>query len=987
MKKLSPKTRNQMVHEVLEQNQPIAQVAKKFDVSRVTLYKWIQRAKEEKENGEQQLLDRERVIDRYWRQTPQKHEEAILSLISKHPEWGIRTLVKNLPRVGNTPIVGHHGVQNVLRRHNLSTYEDRVAYIKSLRTPVLLIIESILSKVANFFKLPVEKRHSFVQFFGIFALSLFTTIVVTGLGSYVYSGSIGTVFALIALIMGSIFFLYSLKYYITLAIVLSYSQKEGSQEKAPSGFGGFLDRIINSTNSDSSSVGLNPDLSNIRLKNKPFVSVHIPFFNEKNVADRAIHAAVSFDYPEYEVILCDDSTDETTQIVRKRMKRYLFSGEKLKIIKGDGWELAQVEVKPGVTLKHLHRTSREGFKGAALKLALSLVNPKTEFVSVFDADFVPYPDSLTLFLKYFKSKNNMSEDYKNTNIAAVQGYQWHVLNKSENWVTRGVRSEYAGSYVIERSGTEVYGGLKQISGSVYMIRRDILQKIGWGRSITEDFELTLKLYREGYKVVYTPYIQAPAECASTLRRLIRQRMRWAEGHSQNIKKNFLPLISSSKLTLAEKLEFLYLSPYYLQAFFFLVGTFSWLVSEAVFRARLPFWTELWGWSLVLTNMISLPLVNAVGLFLEESEERDYMGLGSFMALSYILVPFQAYAAVKGFLQSEEGGWFRTPKTGVVTDVFKRGQFYRFIQGILPKPAISHQSLAISHLPNTANHTFDKFNIKKAKNRRWVGKVAISVVLILTTTIYSLSKGIPEVLATSPTGTFYLRDEASSVLTGTGSEWRLADNSVDTSSSVTTVTRVNNKKTSPLWFQYKPGVVNSTEESATSCASNTPDNGGWIFETPFGTGGQISSGSWTFYINETDNRSSNTGTIQVCIWKVSIVSGVISSPSLLFGYNDSTNVWNGGVNNFSFSTGTVGPFSLGPNQYLYVEYFNNLSLIASSGPSTDYDSVFRTGPSYSNPRIVTPSITIPENAILYIISLPFVVYIVFWLKKKTSLEYA
>jgi hypothetical protein len=50
----------------------------------------------------------------------------------------------------------------------------------------------------------------------------------------------------------------------------------------------------------------------------------------------------------------------------------------------------------------------------------------------------------------------MNEDYSDSNVAVVQGYQWHVLNKSENWVTRGIRNEYAGSYVIERPGEEKY---------------------------------------------------------------------------------------------------------------------------------------------------------------------------------------------------------------------------------------------------------------------------------------------------------------------------------------------------------------------------------------------------------------------------------------------------------------------------------------------------------------------------------------------------
>jgi len=35
-------------------------------------------------------------------------------------------------------------------------------------------------------------------------------------------------------------------------------------------------------------------------------------------------------------------------------------------------------------------------------------------------------------------------------VAAVQSYQWHVLNKSESWLTQAVRTEYAGSYMVER---------------------------------------------------------------------------------------------------------------------------------------------------------------------------------------------------------------------------------------------------------------------------------------------------------------------------------------------------------------------------------------------------------------------------------------------------------------------------------------------------------------------------------------------------------
>ncbi|QQS39286.1 glycosyltransferase [Candidatus Woesebacteria bacterium] len=799
---ISAHERLRMVEEVVNEGRRPSVIAKKYQVSRPTLYKWIKRYKKSQQTRIHAVENKTPKYSRYYRQAPELYEDAVLSLVTKFPEYGVRKIVANLPQIGKKPILGHHGVQNVLQRHNLSTLDRRMAYAKSQETVITSSISGALSKINNFFAIPLETRQKVVRFSAVFFLTSFFTVVLFGMGGAVTTTfigvplvkQIGLTLALVALFMGSVFFVYSLKYYLTLVIVLSFSQQEDTNTRLR---GNILHKLLGlvDENTDKSkldqkqAVGLTPNLDHIKLSRYPFISVQIPFYNEKNVAERAIAASTNFDYKgDYEVIVCDDSTDETFEIVRNYQKQYLAKNCQLKISKGDGWDMSEVEVRPGVILKHLHRTTRSGYKGASLKLALTLVDKRTEFVSIFDADFVPYPDSLDLFLKYFKSQNGGSENYTSNNIAAVQGYQWHVLNKSENWITRGVRSEYAGSYVIERSGQEIYGGLKHISGSVYMIRRDVLEEVGWRSSITEDYELTLRLYNAGYKVVYTPYIQAPAECVSTLKRLIRQRMRWAEGHSFNVKlmwkklligrwelanssstdshqvhslhgtkmmrddkKVFIP----SPLTVAEKVEFVFNIPYYLQAFLFLIGTFAWLLSEAVFQVRLPFWTTVWGWSLILTNMFSLPLVNAVGLFLEESEERDYLGLLSFVALSYILVPFQAYSSVKGFIQKEEGPWFRTPKTGRITDVFARGRFYRFISGILPKNSGNRNEAlsdslntgAYSQMSNsylsmvTANNIFNTFSIKR-KTQRWVGKLALTSMVAVSMLIVSYAPYIP-----------------------------------------------------------------------------------------------------------------------------------------------------------------------------------------------------------------------------------------------------
>src|SRR3989344_694351 len=715
---LTPTERLKIINEVLNEKESIWEIAKKYNISRITIYKWLKRYNNASIDKKNTIFESKiPQIDEYYKQTPDKYEKMVLSLVSEHPEWGIRRLFNNVPRIGNIPTVGRHGIQNVLRRNNLSTYQSRLVYAQNEITPLTRLISNTLSFFSRFFTIQYTIRVRIINFFGIAFLSSLVTLATLGIGSIFFSSFssssginiIGLIFATCALFMGSIFFIYSIKYYLSLAVVLSFNQSETVKEQE----------------SKSKAMGLKPNLDNIVLTKYPFISIHIPLFNEKNVVERAIKAAANFEYGEpastrgestrgrYEVILADDSTDETTDIIDNYLKQFNGSSARLPAgqVKQDQYTLTTAEVRPGVTVKHLHRSTRSGFKGGALSLALQLTDPRAEFISVFDADFVPYPDTLTLFLKYFEASKksndhvaavqpfdspstslgiNAQGQHLGNNIAAVQGYQWHVLNKSENWITRGVRSEYAGSYVIERSGAELYGGVKQIAGSVYMIRRDLLEIFQWGTSLTEDFELTLKLYEAGYRVLYPPYIQAPSECVSTLKRLIRQRMRWAEGHSFNIRKTFFHLLfgrwadgenlklqtQNSKLQLktqsfiqgnnrtieqynndpsekqgkvwlpsplsfSEKLEFLYLSPYYLQAAFFLLGTISWLISETVFQARLPFWTTVWGWSLVLTNMLSLPLMNLVGLFLEEAEERDFEGIFSFVLLSYLLVPFQA----------------------------------------------------------------------------------------------------------------------------------------------------------------------------------------------------------------------------------------------------------------------------------------------------------------------------------------------------------
>jgi len=242
--------------------------------------------------------------------------------------------------------------------------------------------------------------------------------------------------------------------------------------------------------------------------------------------------------------------------------------------------------------------------------------------------------------------------------------------------------------------------MKMISGSVFMLRADVLRELQWGKSITEDWELTLRLYRAGYKVSYTPLIQAPAEMPMTIKALAKQRMRWAEGHTHAVRKHFFGVLRSAKLTVAEKFEFLYFAPYYLQSVMLLAGTAFWLLGEA--NHRYPwFWQPAFGWSLLISNLLAAPLMCLAGLWLEGDLRSDYSGAFGLVALTYILAPYQGYAALRGLLEGDERGWVRTLKTGSVTDRFLslrlRGLLRWFRLGRLSRLSIGFEAPPI-HLP-------------------------------------------------------------------------------------------------------------------------------------------------------------------------------------------------------------------------------------------------------------------------------------------------
>ncbi|MCS7258274.1 MAG: glycosyltransferase, partial [candidate division WOR-3 bacterium] len=156
-----------------------------------------------------------------------------------------------------------------------------------------------------------------------------------------------------------------------------------------------------------------------RIRKYPFVTVQIPLYNEKYVAERIIKSVCALDYPKerLEIQVLDDSTDETTALVSRIVDEYRERGYNIKLI---------------------HRDNRHGYKAGALQNGLA--QAQGEFVAIFDADFIVPRRFLKYTLPYF---------YQNPKVAAVQT-RWGHINKNYSFLTLGQAVALDGHFYMEQ---------------------------------------------------------------------------------------------------------------------------------------------------------------------------------------------------------------------------------------------------------------------------------------------------------------------------------------------------------------------------------------------------------------------------------------------------------------------------------------------------------------------------------------------------------
>ena len=298
----------------------------------------------------------------------------------------------------------------------------------------------------------------------------------------------------------------------------------------------------------------------------PMVTVQVPIYNERAVAERVIEAVCGLDWPRdrFEIQVLDDSTDETREIVAQAAAR---------------WRGA------GVDVVHIHRAKRSGYKAGALSAALPTA--RGEYIAIFDADFVPPAD----FLR--RAMRPLAAD---AHLAFVQA-RWGHLNREASLLTRLQSLSIDGHFLVEQFARNCGGYVMNFNGTAGVWRRCAIEDSGgWSAgTLTEDLDLSYRAALRGWSSRLLPDLIVPAELVADMAAYRRQQARWAQG-SIECAVRLLPQVWRSALARRIKIEsYFHLTGYFIQVLMLIMSIVYPLVVTTADRAPLLHAVYSAGW--------------------------------------------------------------------------------------------------------------------------------------------------------------------------------------------------------------------------------------------------------------------------------------------------------------------------------------------------------------------------------------------------------
>ena len=266
------------------------------------------------------------------------------------------------------------------------------------------------------------------------------------------------------------------------------------------------------------------DINPIIEVGEPTITIQLPIYNEKYVATRLVDAVCQQDYPKdkMRIMVLDDSDDDTVGTMSNTVKKYQ---------------------NLGFDIQHVRRGTRNGYKAGALKHAMK--STTSEFVAIFDADFIPPAWYLKKAIPHFTKSN----------IGLVQ-CRWGHINENYSALTQAQALNLDFHFLIEQKAKSNSNLFMNFNGTAGIWRKECIDDAGGWHTATlvEDLDLSYRAQMKGWKCLFLPDIVVDAELPVQMNGAKRQQFRWAKGSIQCAVKLLGNILLKRKISFDAKLQ-------------------------------------------------------------------------------------------------------------------------------------------------------------------------------------------------------------------------------------------------------------------------------------------------------------------------------------------------------------------------------------------------------------------------------------------------
>jgi len=234
----------------------------------------------------------------------------------------------------------------------------------------------------------------------------------------------------------------------------------------------------------------------------PFFSIIIPAHNEEGTIEQTLASLRELSYSDYEVIVVNDGSTDGTAAILERLAA------------GDDLRLRVIHLQPN--------------SGKARALNTGIIFSKGEFLLTIDADCILDKDVLHWMAWHLMTSQR---------VGAVTGNP-RVWNRT-TLLGKIQVGEYSSIIGMIKRTQRILGKVLTVSGVIAAYRKSALLECGLfdADTVTEDIDITWKLQKNFWDIRYEPRALCWVLVPETIRGLWRQRVRWAQGGVEVLKKH------------------------------------------------------------------------------------------------------------------------------------------------------------------------------------------------------------------------------------------------------------------------------------------------------------------------------------------------------------------------------------------------------------------------------------------------------------------